>query len=77
VFTGTVESRVRIGDPVMAVDMITLPVTVTAVVNQANGDQKVQYFAGTYTVKNNLITDTTIAEVVTPPRSVMIQIRHS
>ena len=69
IFTGTVESRVRIGDPVVAVDMITLPVAVTAVVNQANGDQKVQYFAGTYTVKNNLITDTTIAEVAVPTSS--------
>jgi hypothetical protein len=69
VFTGTVESRVRIGNPEMAVDMVTLPVTITAIVNQANGDQKVQYFAGTYTVKNNLITDTTIAEVAAPTSS--------
>lgn len=69
VFTGTVESRVRIGDPDVAVDVITLPVTITAIVNQANGDQKVQYFAGTYTVQNNLITDTTIAEVAAPAHS--------
>ena len=69
VFTGTVESRVRIGAPEMAVDMVTLPVTITAIVNQANGDQKVQYFAGTYIVKNNLITDTTIAEVAAPTSS--------
>ena len=69
VFTGTVESRVRIGDPYVAVDVVTLPVTITAIVNQANGDQKVQYFAGTYTVKNNLITDTTIAEVAVPTSS--------
>ena len=69
VFTGTVESRVRIGDPDVAVDVVTLPVTITAIVNQANGDQKVQYFAGTYTVQNNLITNTTIAEVVAPTSS--------
>jgi len=69
VFTGTVESRVRIGDPVIAMDVVTLPVTITAIVNQPNGDQKVQYFAGTYTVKNNLITDTTIAEVAAPMSS--------
>jgi len=69
VFTGTVESRVRIGDPAVAVDVVTLPVTITAIVNQANGDQKVQYFAGTYTVQNNLITNTTIAEVVAPTSS--------
>ncbi len=69
VFTGTVESRVRIGDPDVAVDVVTLPVTIAAVVNQANGDQKVRYFAGTYTVQNNLITDTTIAEVAAPTSS--------
>jgi len=69
VFTGTVESRVRIGDLAVAVDVVTLPVTIAAVVNQANGDQKVQYFAGTYTVQNNLITDTTIAEVAAPTSS--------
>jgi hypothetical protein len=69
VFTGTVESRVRIGDPAVVVDVVTLPVTIAAVVNQANGDQKVQYFAGTYTVQNNLITDTTIAEVAAPTSS--------
>lgn len=69
VFTGTVESRVRIGDPAVAVDVVTLPVTIAAVVNQANGDQKVQYFAGTYTVQNNLIIDTTIAKVAAPTSS--------
>lgn len=69
VFTGTVESRVRIGDPDVAVDMVMLPVTITAVVNQANGDQKVLYFAGTYTVQNNLITNTTIVEVPAPASS--------
>jgi hypothetical protein len=69
VFTGTVESRVRIGDPVIAMDVVTLPVTITAIVNQPNGDQKVQYFAGTYTVQNNLITNTTIAEVAAPTSS--------
>ena len=69
VFTGTVESRVRIGDPEIAMDVVTLPVTITAIVNHANGDQKVQYFAGTYTVKDNLITDTTIAEVAAPTSS--------
>ncbi|NBU64479.1 MAG: hypothetical protein EBS29_08275 [Chloroflexia bacterium] len=66
VFTGTVESRVRIAEPTIAMDIVTLPVTITAVVNQANGDQKVQYFAGTYTVKNNLITDATLTTVAAP-----------
>jgi hypothetical protein len=53
----------------MAVGMVILPVTITVVVNQANGNQKVQYFAGTYTVQNNLITNTTIAEGSAPASS--------
>lgn len=64
-FATTVESRIRIGQGDLSLDRIIVPVTVAAVGNLANGDQQVQWFAGTYTVQNNTILAADMA--ATPP----------
>jgi len=65
-FAATVESRVRIGQVDMALDHIIVPVTVVAVVNLANGDQQVQWFAGTYTVQQSTIRAADIVATTAP-----------
>lgn len=65
-FANTVESRVRIGLIELMFDTVTVPVTITAVINQTNGEQQVQWFAGTYTVQHNTIIAADITPMAAP-----------
>lgn len=65
-FADTVTSRIRIGQIELMFDTVTVPVTITAVINLANGDQAVQWFAGKYTIQNKLIVAASINAIAPP-----------